>query len=450
MSQDPNVVNVYMIDQETKRKLLFKINPIMLGKPENTTILFPNGIEYKLVETEPSDTVKITKFYDQFDIICKTAADKFPDYGYPEKPNPTRDEQVAAMMSATQAYLNNDLEPIAEDETGAVATIRENFRNLWKKEDQMETIKDIAYQKLCQWVTNNRSLVYAKKLMEERQLDTCYPKDYLLRLEKVFKEICDDLAKEKPELEFIQAIQKISIIFADMQNDFRQQSGKNYIMEAIHYYEPVQIMYQTMIKTIVELHRSGTKFMLKEEYPGDKEKGYDAVTSEFWKAFEGAMKSCYESIQKKNKEYTSLVQSLSKYEDNGEFNRHILAEIRDIFGKYEAAYEVYNAEMKDISSGKSEKDANEVTQQMYREHLGAMIRSLDRVNIEVVSRYSGKEEEIQKHPINELFFSITNGMSLIVQHNQNGTKVIGDLANLIQQFRKQMDEAEKNKNNLIL
>lgn len=447
MSEMADHVNVYLIDQETKRKLLFKINPLMLGKPENTTVMFPNGVEYKLVETEPSDIVKISRWFDLNECVFQMASEEFPEYGYADSPNPTRDDQITALVAAIKDFWNN-YEELTCDEVQQ--KINSDFKVIWEKGEQKEVVHDIAFQKFVQWITENRTMVQARQAMEAKYLDKCFTLDYLKRMKRDFSEIYKEATAESTEMTFIEAIQKISTIFADMNMDFRRQSGKDWIMETIHYYEPVQVMFKPVIETIVKLHREGTNIKLNELVDENTEKDIFAVDATFWENFKTAIKQCEVAIDLKQKQVDELMDVCKDLPDE-KFNRVVLEDITDTLDTFKEEYLKFGDEMAKISAGKSDKDVNEVVQTMFKKHMGNLVKELDQININIVTFYKGDAELIDKYACNQLYFTICEGIPLMIKHNQNPvTQLINSIHDLVKQFKDQLAEATKNPDNFKL
>lgn len=399
-------VNIYLVDQETKRKLLFKVNPLMIGKAENTTIIFPDGLEYKLVQAEPSDLFKTNQFFDNHQELLAKAAESFPDFGYPEKPVPTKEDQMVVLESVIAEYFKG------ADKDEAMFAIYD------ASDDNKKMFIEVAYQKFGQWITTNRSLEYAKKMQRERWTDPCYPIDYAERHVAGYMVITDALKDTDQKMSFIGAIQILSQIYSDMHTDYRRAGGKSLLMEPIRYYEPVQIMHRPIIERIVELHQNGTNVMLNETIPADGEKV--AITEGFWKMFSDAMNQGLEKARQTQAAIKAMRDDNKAIVNEENFNKVFVTQACDILSAYIDKYLEYNKEMQLIGTNASDKDAQALGKDMHENGLGKLIKDVSDLELKLVLYFNGEDEEfIEKTPVIETLFAVASGLPMVIQQNQN-------------------------------
>lgn len=430
MNNEPTV-SIYLIDQETKRKLLFKVNPIMVGKAENTTIVMPDGIEYKLVEAEPSDLFKTNKFFEEHEYILEEAAAQFPDFGYPEKPVPSKEEQIVAISSILEEKFK---EPSKES-----STAWNNMVDLWNSsEDNKKMISEVGYQKLGQWVTTNRSMVYARKLQEERWTDPVFCMDYAIRIKDAFQKVNDAIIGNIKNISFIEAIQTLGSVFSDIHTDYRNQAGKLMLMETIKYYEPVQVMYRPIIERIVELHRKGDNVMLNEERPADGENAI-AIDKGFWNAFAECISNALIKAIDNKLDIEKMKNELKDIEDPV---RVLSINTCKILNDYLVKYNEYNKEAQLIGTDKSDKDIQTLTKDIFENGIGNLIRNISDVDLKYALHQSNFEEYKESY-IDEVLTSIVGTLPMLIQHNQNPTVTLSTTYETCTKFKNNLMEAAK-------
>lgn len=398
-------VNIYLVDQETKRKLLFKVNPLMVGKAENTTIIFPDGLEYKLVQAEPSDLFKTNQYFDNNQDLLAKAAESFPEFGYPEKPVPTKEEQMVVLESVI---------------TEAMKTTENAISTIWNSsEENKKMVLEVAYQKFGQWITTNRSLEYAKEMQRARWVDPCYPMDYAERQVGAFMAVNDALKDEDQKMSFIGAIQILSQTYSDMHTDYRRAGGKTRLMEPIRYYEPVQIMQRPVIERIIELHQEGTNVMLNECVKAEKE-GQADIDAGFWKMFTDAMAQSLKCAIE-NKKYVESRKDFLEKQVNGEnYQRYFGISAAKVLGEYIDKYLTYNKEVQLVGTGESDKDTQALAKDMQENGIGKLVKDVADIELDLVLYFKGEDEDkIEQNTVNDTLFAIASGLPMVIQQNQN-------------------------------